>query len=61
MTPTDIETVYDALALKLDSVGTAQSELFLVKLALLLSYELGDAATVTRLIDESARNLDAAH
>jgi hypothetical protein len=60
MTPTDVETVYDALAMKLDSVGAEKSEMFLIKLALLLSHELGDATRVVSLIDDAERNLDAA-
>jgi len=57
MTPTDVETVYHALALKLDSVGEEKSEMFLIKLALLVSHELGDATRVVSLIDEAERNL----
>lgn len=60
MTPTDVETVYDALAEQIDSVGSEKSELFLIKLALLLSHELGDGNRVVQLIDDAKRNLDAA-
>lgn len=60
MTPTDIETVYDALAAQIDSVGPEKSELFLIKLALLISHELSDANSVIQLIDYAKRNLDAA-
>ena len=58
MTPTDIETVYDCLALKIDEVAPEKSELFLAKLALLLSHEIGDAARVIELIEAAERNLD---
>lgn len=58
MTPTDVEAVYDTLAEHLDAVDPARRELFLAKLALLLSHDLGDAAHVRRRIDEAARNLD---
>lgn len=60
MTPNDVETIYEALAEKLDAVGREKSELFLAKLALLLSHEIGDAARVSRLIEQASRNLDAA-
>ncbi|WP_439150511.1 hypothetical protein [Sulfitobacter sp.] len=59
MTPTDVECVYDALAHKLDAVGSAKSELFLAKLALLLANELCDATRALKLIDEASTNLDA--
>ncbi|WP_137699361.1 DUF2783 domain-containing protein [Marimonas lutisalis] len=59
MTPRDVETVYEALALKLDAVGDTQRELFLAKLALLLSHDLGDAERVCLRIDEAALNIDS--
>lgn len=60
MTPTDIERVYGALAETLDHIGAEKSELFLTKLALLFSNEIGDADTVLALIDAACLNLDAA-
>lgn len=60
MTPTDVEHVYDALAETLDAVGAEKSELFLAKLALLLSHEVGDRTRVITLIADAATNLDAA-
>ena len=54
MTPTDVETVYDALAEQIDSVGSEKSELFLIKLALLISHELSDANIVIQLIMPNA-------
>lgn len=59
MTPTDVETVYEALADRLDAVGPHRRELFLAKLALLLSHDLGDAEQVCLRIAEAAENLDA--
>ena len=59
MTPADVETVYDRLALTIDRVGPEKSELFLAKLALLLSHEIGDAARVAELIEAAERHLDA--
>jgi hypothetical protein len=60
MTPTDVERVYDAIAETLDTVGTEKSELFLAKLALLLSNELGDVEQVLSLINMASINLNAA-
>lgn len=59
MTPIDVERVYDGLAASIDAAGPEKSELFLAKLALLLSVELGDVARVLGLIDEAANHLDA--
>lgn len=59
MTPTDIERVYEALAQTLDQVGEDKSELFLIKLALLLSNEIGDAESVLGLVNMARMNLDA--
>lgn len=59
MISTDVERVYDALAETLDIVGAEKSELFLAKLALLLSNELDDAERVLSIIDMARINLDA--
>lgn len=59
MTPKDVETVYEALALRLDDVGAQKREIFLAKLALLLSYDIGDAEKVCQRIAEASRNIDA--
>lgn len=56
----DVETVYDALAETLDAVGEGKAELFLAKLALLLSHEIGDAPRVLSLIEQARANLDIA-
>jgi hypothetical protein len=45
-----LEATYDRLAEAIDAVGEAQSERLLVKLALLLAQELGDADRVAALI-----------
>jgi hypothetical protein len=59
MTPIDVERIYEALAEKLDAVGQEKSELFLAKLALLLSHDIGDAGRVLKLIEEAGHHLDA--
>ncbi|MDV4169635.1 hypothetical protein [Rhodovulum sp. FJ3] len=57
MTPTDLETVYEALARQLDSVSADQRELFLTKLALLLAHQSGDAGAACQAIASAARDL----
>lgn len=58
MTPTDIESVYETLAERLDAVTAEKRELMLAKLVLLLSHDLKDAARVRERISEAARNLN---
>ena len=57
MSPSEVETVYTALAEKLDAVDPAQRMLFLAKLALLLSHDLGDSTRALGRIDEAAQDL----
>jgi len=57
MTSADLETVYEALAEKLDAVDAGKRELYLAKLALLLAHELADADRVRQLIAEAANNI----
>jgi hypothetical protein len=52
-----LEATYDRLAEAIDAVGEAQSERMLVKLALLLAQDLGDADRVAALIAEAGRDL----
>jgi hypothetical protein len=52
-----LEQTYDALALAIDAAPAGRSELMLVKLALLLAHEVGDAARVQALIDTALRDL----
>lgn len=61
MTPDNVEHVYDALAETIDRVGKEKSELFLAKLALLLSNEIGDVERVLSLINTASLNLDASN
>ncbi len=53
----DLERTYAALALKIDEVGEARSELFLAKLVLLLAHRNGDADEVEACIDDAALSL----
>ena len=57
MKPTDVETIYEALATRLDSVEDQKRELFLAKLALLLSYDLDKVDGVLTRIEEASQDL----
>ena len=52
-----LETAYDQLATAIDAVGEDQSELFLVKLALLAAQQLGDEAVFGDLIERAQKDL----
>ena len=52
-----LEAVYDRLAQAIDQAGDAQSERFLVKLALLQAQALGDAARFAQLVDIALQDL----
>ena len=54
---TGLETVYDQLALAIDAAGPEKSELFLVKLALLVAQALGDAPSFVDLIERAQKDL----
>lgn len=58
MSPEDVEAIYEAMAGKLDEVDPVRREVFLAKLALLLSRDLGDAPQALRRIDDAAMDLD---
>ena len=59
MKQTDIEIVYDAMALALDEAGTERQNLLLAKLVLLLSHDLGDTDLITKRIKEAGENLNS--
>jgi hypothetical protein len=52
-----LETVYDRLAEAIDTAGPAQSEIFLVKLALLNAQAMGDAGLFRHQIDTALQDL----
>lgn len=52
----DLEVIYDELAQQIDRAGE-QSELFLVKLSLLLANQIGDKGLVLNLIASSTEDL----
>jgi hypothetical protein len=53
----DLEQVYDLLAEAIDQAGPERSELFLVKLNLLLAEALGDRAAYAGLLRRALRDL----
>lgn len=57
MTDSAIETIYDALATAIDTVGPAQSEVLLAKIALVLAQQLNDPQTALRIIADCQRGL----
>lgn len=54
---TPLERIYDGLALGIDRAGAERSELFLVKLCLLLADALGDDARVAALCERALDDL----
>ena len=56
----ELETVYENLAIALDTVSDAQREVLLCKLSLLMARELGDLATVQEMIQTAKDHLDRA-
>lgn len=59
MTPIEIEIVYDAMAIALDTVGEDRQNLLLAKLVLLLSNDLGDTELICKRITEASANLES--
>ena len=57
LTVPDLETVYDSLAEAIDQVGESKAELFLVKLALLNSQALGNAALFQQHVQTALQDL----
>lgn len=53
----DLEQVYDQLALAIDRAGAAKSELFLVKLTLLLAQRLADREGFITLTERALADL----
>lgn len=51
-----LEQVYDHLATAIDAVGPEKTELFLVKLALLMAHAIGDEQRVTGLIADAQQD-----
>lgn len=54
----DIESAYETLAMAIDSAGPEREALFLTRLALLLSHELGDIAAFRSAIRTALEGLE---
>jgi hypothetical protein len=59
MTPTEVEKVYEALALQIDAISSDKIDIYLAKLTLLLAREVGDTDRVRCLISQAAMDLNA--
>ncbi|WP_175720471.1 hypothetical protein [Burkholderia anthina] len=57
MTDTERDTLYTDLCRTMTRIGETDASLFLARFALLAIETIGDAATVTRLIDEAGHGL----
>lgn len=58
MTDTDLDAAYTHLCRTMTTLGEAQAPLFLARFALLALTQIGDRATVQRLVDAAARDLE---
>ncbi len=54
----DLESAYETLAMAIDSAGPEREALFLTRLALLLSHELGDIAAFRSAIRTALEGLE---
>ena len=57
LTMPGLEQVYDDLAAAIDRAPEGKSELMLVKLALLLAQQVGDAAQVKQCVEAALQDL----
>ena len=57
LTMPELEQVYDDLATAIDRTPEGKSELMLVKLALLLAQQVGDAAQVKQCVEAALQYL----
>ena len=53
----DLETVYEKLATAIDAAGAEKAPVYLAKLVLLLSDQIGDPQKVLRAIDDCLHDL----
>ena len=56
----DLESAYETLAVAIDSAGAPREALFLTRLALVLSHELGDIAAFRSAIRTALEGLEDA-
>jgi hypothetical protein len=60
MTESELDSVYTQLCKTMTNIGETQSSLFLARFALLAVTEIGDVATVQRLIADASEAMDSA-
>ena len=60
MIESELDSVYTQLCKTMTNIGETQSSLFLARFALLAVAEIGDAATVQRLIADASEAMDTA-
>ena len=60
MTESELDSVYTQLCKTMTNIGETQSSLFLARFALLAVAEIGDVATVQRLIADASEEMDSA-
>ena len=53
-----VETAFRTIAQAVDEIGVEKAPLFLAKLALILSNELGDSERLVRCVDRARAGLD---
>ena len=58
MTDPEMEESYESLATKIDAVGQEKSDIFLAKLALLLSKKFTDLEEIMKCIEEASLDLE---
>jgi hypothetical protein len=56
----DLETAYETLAVAIDSAGAQREALFLTRLALVLSHQLGDIAAFRSAVATALEGLEDA-
>ncbi len=54
----EIETIYETLAIRLDTLGEPLRDLFLAKLVLLLARDVGNLGEVLQRMEDAAHDLE---
>ena len=58
MTNSEMEEIYESLATKIDAFGKEKSDIFLAKLALILSKKFTDLEEIIECIEEASLDLE---
>ena len=58
MTNSEMEEIYESLATKIDAFGKEKSDIFLAKLALILSKKFTDLEEIMKCIEEASLDLE---